>query len=436
MKDLLSSSVAFVLSALLNLATGVLAARLLGPDGRGELAVIVLWPQLVATIGIALVTDAVVHASADRTAPYPRIFASAMACALLLTVPLVALGLFIESFVYGHYQPEVAALGRLYLLYIPVTMLATFAAAIFQGSLNFVAWNALNVFVSAAYLCFITLLLLGEAVSLRGFAISSLLANGATLLLAFTLLAKRGWVGFRPDPALMRRFLIYGAPIAAAHLLIVAGERLDQAVISQLRGERELGLYAVALGMSGPILGLGALLGALVLPKVTHQTTLEGRVLVLARYLRLSVIAAFLGAIAVIVLAPLAVRILFGAAFLPAASLVQVIMLAVVPCVIRRLLAQAFKAYDKTRLVFRMELITVAIGAASLFVLVPWQGAMGAAWTYVIVNSFGAVYSIVLARKALGLKVRALFRVSADDWQLLRQELAGLRTRRDRGAVP
>ena len=212
MKDLLSSSVAFVLNALLNLATGVLAARLLGPDGRGELAVILLWPQLVASIGVALVTDAVVHASADRSAAYPRIFASAMACGVLLTVPLIALGLFIEPFAYRLYRPEVAELGRLYLLYIPLTMLATFSAAIFQGSLNFIAWNALTVFVNGTYLCFVLLLLAGEAASVGSFAVSSLLANSATLLLTIFLLAKRGWLGFRPDLALMRRFLIYGVP--------------------------------------------------------------------------------------------------------------------------------------------------------------------------------------------------------------------------------
>lgn len=436
MKDLFSSSIAFVLNALLSLGTGVLAARLLGPDGRGELAAIVLWPQLVGAIGVALVTDAVVHASANRSAPYPRIFSSAMACGLLLTIPLIALGLFIESFVYGHYRPEVGELGRLYLLYIPLTMLATFAAALFQGSLNFIAWNALNVFVSAAYLCFVLLLLAGEAVSVGSFAMSSLLANASTLLLAIFLLAKRGWIGFRPDPALMRRFLIYGAPIAAANLLIVAGDRLDQAFISQFRGELELGLYVVAIGMAGPIIGLGALLGALVLAKVASQETAQDRAIVLGHYLRFSIVVSLVGAIVVIVLAPLAVRLLFGATFLPAASLVQVIMLAAAPAVVRRLLAQAFKAHDKTRLVFRMEVVTIAIGGASLFALVPWLGATGAAWTYVIVNVFGAIYSLVLVRKALGLSARELLRPTAEDWKLLRRELSALRTGRTQGFDP
>lgn len=427
MKDLLSSSVAFVLNALLNLATGVTAARLLGPDGRGELAAIVLWPQLISAIGVALVTDAIVHASAGKSTPNPRIFASATACALLLTVPLVIVGLIVESFVYGHYRPEVAVWGRIYLLFIPLTMMATFSAAIFQGSQNFVVWNALTVSVNAGYLAFILLLLAIDGTSVEAFAAALLLANTATLVLAIYLLAKRGWVGLRPDPALMKSFLIYGAPIAVAHLVLALGDRLDQAVISQFRGERELGLYVVALGTAGPILGLGAMLGALVLPKIASQESPEGRARVLGQYLRLSIAIAGAATVALIILAPLLVRTLFGAAFLPAAPLMQVITLAAIPYVVRRLLGQAFKAHNETRLVARMEMAAVAVGAAALFALVPWLGVIGAAWSFVIVNLFGTIYAFVLVRKTLGFPARDLLRPTMEDWRYVLRELALLR---------
>ncbi|MGE0271052.1 MAG: oligosaccharide flippase family protein [Alphaproteobacteria bacterium] len=427
MKDLLSSSVAFVLNMLCNLATGVVAARMLGPDGRGELAVVILWPQLVSAVGVALVTDAVIHASAGKSVPFPRIFASAVTCALLLSVPLIAVGLAIESFVYGHYRPEIAELGRIYLIFIPLTMLTTFTAAIFQGNQDFVLWNTLGVSVNAGYLAFILLFLAIFGASVGTFAAASLLANGATLALAVVWLAKRGWVSCRPDPALMKRFLVYGAPIAVANFLLVLGERLDQAVIAQFRGERELGLYVVALGTVGPILGLSGMLGALVLPKVASQESPERRAIVLGRYLRLSIAISGLTTIVLIALAPLLIRILFGAAFLPAASLMQIVVLAAIPYVMRRLLGQAFKAHNKTRPVARTELTAVTVGAVSLLVLVPYLGVVGAAWSFVIVNLFGTIYSLILARKALGLSARDLLRPTMEDWRYVQREFGLLR---------
>jgi O-antigen/teichoic acid export membrane protein len=431
MKDLLSSSVAFVLNILCNLATGVVAARMLGPDGRGELAVVILWPQLVSAVGVALVTDAVIHASAGKSAPFPRIFASAVTCALLLSVPLIAVGLTIESFVYGHYRAEVAELGRIYLIFIPLTMLTTFTAAIFQGTQDFVRWNALGVSVNAGYLSFVLIFLAIFGASVGAFAAASLLANGATLALAVVWLAKRGWVGLRPDPALMKRFLIYGAPIAAANLLLVLGERLDQAVIAQFLGERELGLYVVALGTAGPILGLGAMLGALVLPKVANEQSPEMRAVVLGRYIRLSMVIAGLSTLALVTLAPFIVRILFGAAFLPAAPPMQIVVLAAIPYVMRRLLGQAFKAHDKTRLVARIELASVAVGAVCLFTLVPWAGIAGAAWAFVAVNLFATVYSLILARKLLGISARDLLYPTVEDWHFMLREFEAFRRNRN-----
>lgn len=427
MKDLLSSSLAFVLNALLNLATGVLAARMLGPDGRGELAVIVLWPQLIAVAGIALVTDAVVHASADSSASHKRIFASAAACALLLSVPLIAIGLGLESFVYDHYRPEVAAWGRLYLLFIPLTMLATFTAAIFQGSQSFGVWNALGVSVNLAYLSFVlaSLALFGAWVG--GFASASLLANATTLVVAIFLLAKRGWLGWRPDPRLMRNFVVFGGPLALAHLLLILGERLDQAVISQLHGERELGLYVTALGIIGPIFNLGGLFGSLVLPKVASQPDNDSRGRVLGRYLRLAVAAASLSMLIVIACAPILVRVLFGAAFEHSAIIAQIAALAVVPHMIRRLLSQSFKAYFKTRLVFRVEMAVLAADVVILLLLVPSLGAVGAAWAFVGVNIVGAFYALALTRKALNLSPFVLLRPSHEDFRHIRQEFATLR---------
>ena len=49
---LLLTAATNVILALLGLLTGILAARLLGPQGRGELAAIQAWPSFIATVAI------------------------------------------------------------------------------------------------------------------------------------------------------------------------------------------------------------------------------------------------------------------------------------------------------------------------------------------------------------------------------------------------
>ena len=55
-----------------NVATGLLAARLLLAEGRGELAALMLWPGLVAELGCLALSDAMLYRLASGASPATR----------------------------------------------------------------------------------------------------------------------------------------------------------------------------------------------------------------------------------------------------------------------------------------------------------------------------------------------------------------------------
>jgi len=57
---------------LANLASGLLAARLLLPEGRGELAIAILWPTTLAYLLLFGLSDAVLYYSANRQGGRPQ----------------------------------------------------------------------------------------------------------------------------------------------------------------------------------------------------------------------------------------------------------------------------------------------------------------------------------------------------------------------------
>ena len=70
-----------------NVATGLLAARLLLAEGRGELAALMLWPGLVAELGCLALSDAMLYRLASGASP-ARLVCGTM---LLLTAALCAI---------------------------------------------------------------------------------------------------------------------------------------------------------------------------------------------------------------------------------------------------------------------------------------------------------------------------------------------------------
>ncbi len=205
MKDVLASGIAYVALALTNVATGVLAARLLGPDGRGELAAVLLWPQLFAALTAIAVVDAVVYWIANKDVPHGRVLASAAALGLAIGIPTAAVGMALVPILYADYRPEVREIATLFFVYVPLGALALHAIGMFQGGLRLATWNLLRVLVNAFYLAFILVFLVLGLASVLSFATSLLLGNLAVLVLTVHLIQRAGWLGWRPDFALMKR---------------------------------------------------------------------------------------------------------------------------------------------------------------------------------------------------------------------------------------
>src|SRR5262249_21288164 len=109
-----------VLLAMIGLATSILAARLLGPAGRGELAAIQTWPAVVATVALLGLPDAVVYFTARRPDRGGSYLGSAMALALLASAPFMALGYLVMPLVLAAQSSEVVHAARWYLVIVPL----------------------------------------------------------------------------------------------------------------------------------------------------------------------------------------------------------------------------------------------------------------------------------------------------------------------------
>src|SRR6202030_2462068 len=68
--------------AVLGMVSGILAARLLGPHGRGELAAIQTWPSFIASLAMLGMPEAVVYYSARAPSTAGRYLGSAVMVAL------------------------------------------------------------------------------------------------------------------------------------------------------------------------------------------------------------------------------------------------------------------------------------------------------------------------------------------------------------------
>ncbi|OQY70090.1 MAG: hypothetical protein B6D44_16395 [Ignavibacteriales bacterium UTCHB2] len=230
---------------------GILIARLLGPNGRGELAGIVLWPNIIASIGLFGINTSIARKAASTENPgelvTPTIFLS-LTTALVTTFAAFLLipGLVAEKNFY------LLSLVNIYLLFITLNHISLNFTAIDQGTGNFTRMNLVRLLFYPIYLCLLILLWLTNSFTVKT-VIFALLAGNAVVS-SFVIMV--WWKSIRfPIKAGNIKTIItgswkFGSVNIVDHLYFYA----DQILLFTLLAPLDLGLYVVgssAAALSG-----------------------------------------------------------------------------------------------------------------------------------------------------------------------------------------
>lgn len=408
-----------------NVATGLLAARLLLAEGRGELAALMLWPGLVAELGCLALSDAMMYRLASGASPARLVCGTMLALTAALCAVLVPVGFAILPFVMPGHDADIVAAAWWYMaLYLPTYFLSLFAANMFQGQLDLVAWNVVRAVVPTLYLAGIVVLGLAIAPEAPEFAAANVAAMLASAALGGVLMARRGWLGLRASGTEARALVVYGAKAHAGEVLHSLRQKLDQAVVATMMTASDLGIYAVALTVANGPLILVQTIANIAFPKISAQETQEGKVVVFGRYLRLALV--LVAAIDVVLWATNAwiIPLLFGAPFAPAVHVANICLVGLLPFAAKLLCAAALKACDRALAIPRAELWGLVAVAPSLLVLVPAFGLAGAAASLVIAQGVTAVLLARRLGRELDMHPLRMMVPNAEDVRLLRAAIA------------
>jgi O-antigen/teichoic acid export membrane protein len=233
------------------IVSGVLAARILGVQDRGYLALIILFPTVLTQIGsLGLPLAATFELSRDGTRAAQVI--RTLARPLLVQVgALVTVQAAILAAVFWGDSDLVRTSALISLGAVPAMLVHIYSTAILQGRQRFLAFNVMRIVPATAYsAAVLAIFLVGEgdlqwvvigwiaalllsaaiaaAIALRGVALRSARSSGKSLrsMLRFGLKGLLGWT----------------SPIETF--------RLDQAVVGLFLSPAGLGLYVVGLAFA------------------------------------------------------------------------------------------------------------------------------------------------------------------------------------------
>ena len=361
----------------INVGTGVLTARVLLAQGRGELAAIILWPQFLAymlTLGVpvSLVYHIKRHPDMQEAFTAAALVVGVVMGLVAALVGVVGIPLWLHQ-----YSAADVLQAQLLMAIAPVGLVSVILFSAIQAREAFGYYNLFRYLNSILVLLALVLFALVGRLTVATAAWAYMLAGLPAFAWNLWWVRRHLRPSLRGARAAAVPLLHYGLRAWGSDLLGTVGDQLDRLLVVGLLAPFELGLYVVAQSLAGLVSFVPNAVIPVLLPKAAGRTTGEALSTVGHAAGRTCVAMLVLG-VPLFAVGDHVLRIVYGTTFAEAGTVFRLLLVAAVLSGVASVLSQAFLALGRPGIVTLLQGLAVATLAPLLLVFVPWLGLVGA----------------------------------------------------------
>jgi O-antigen ligase/O-antigen/teichoic acid export membrane protein len=378
--------------------SGPLVARMLGVDGRGELAGLLIWPAVLSAFGSLGIPAACTYFLSNQRAPGRNLLGEAYRLAAVQATALTAL-LAAILFVWVRGRPHDVQVAA-----IPITLLVAFVIAhsyglaFLQGQHRFTAFNICRTVPGALYAVAAIILFLMGIRRLEVITAAWVLIHLVAALAANGLVLAR----MRPDwtriAGLRRSLLAFGVRGLLGSISPVDSLPVDQAAIALFLSPAVLGLYVVGTAFTNLPRFLAQSVGMIAYPAIAAREGRDGRRLMWWFFWGVTLLNLG-GALVLILLMPVLIHVFYGSAFAGAIPIAQILLIGTTLVASRRVVVEGLRGLGRPGASTIAELSMypwLVVGAPLL--MLRW-GAPGLAAALSVAYGLSLLTAILLARQ-------------------------------------
>lgn len=367
------------LGLLCGVLTSLLSAWALGPAGRGDLLVVMLWPPVCATLVTFGLTQAHRYWAAKDPDCVSMLFSNAILFSLIVGLAALALAELIIPHLVGQRSPEVMRLVRIYLLNIPAALLQFLMIALLEGARRF-GWAGASRLITfaiqgAAYL----VLWLAGHLTVQTAALSAMAGQFAAMSLSVIAVSRELRPRWKPSWREWRSALNYGMRGYPGTVADFATLRMDQLLLGGLASSTAIGLYFVAVRLSEITAILAGSVADAVMPEVAASKHGERADNLLARSLRLTIYTHLAVLVPLWLAAPHILRFVYGESFHAAGGTLRILLFASVVLTAGGIAISGLNGFGHPGLSTIARTLSAIVTVVALLTLLPRYGIAGAA---------------------------------------------------------
>lgn len=376
--------------------------RVLAPEGRGLVASLSTWHMLLFTVGYLSLPIAVYNLYAGNKEKSEAFAGNALIAGLALGLMTVALawGAFQVFPVWFDNIPE--SLFLIILVGIPIFMVQQFHLSVLQIMGHLDVYN-----FSFLFTTIVNILLTGLALVMQSYnveyAVWILLSTWIiTFLYTSGQLFKRLNYKWSFDALLLRRMLKTGFVAHFASIVTLAAQRLDLIMVNSILGQREAGIYFLAIMLTGTMTIIPSAIQSILYPMLAEAEKGD-TVAISTRLARMTFLIMMLACLGMAILAWPAVRFVGGTAFMEAVPLILIMLPGVVLYSVPVVLAGLWNSMGIFKMLNLSSIFLLIIIVSADYFMISWFGLWGAAMSAFTVAFSAFLIHLYFLRTAAGI---------------------------------
>ena len=394
-KDTLVTFSTQIVTVILGIAAAIVIARVLGPEGKGAYALIILVPTVLVALGNLGIGIANVYFGGRKKYEINELASNSLIAALGLgIISSIAFLIYYHSFHPSFLRDADPFCLSLAVMVLPFGLLAMYFSYLLLGQQKINEYNFLHLFQGGVLTLLILALLLGAKTGLLGAC--SAWAGSVFLgaILSFWLVRRMTDIKWSFYPAPFKQSVKFGIQGYLGNVIQLLNYRLDMFLVAFFMNVTFVGYYSVAVALAEALWYFPAAVGVVVIartPGLTAEEANRSTPVICRNTLFLTLGAGVL----LFVLGKFIINLLFGSAFLAAAQPLWILLPGVVALSICKVLSNEITGRGKPMINTTAAGVSLAVNIPLNLLLIPSMGIAGAALASTISYTMTAVIVLV-----------------------------------------
>lgn len=388
-----ASTIAGLVQAVAAFVTGLLTARLLGPEGKGEYTVVVTWVLVAGWIASIGLGESLIHRGARHPDRRPGLVSTAWAAIAVLGLVAAAVIYVLAPYGLGEQRAElvdtmrIASIGVFGVIGLRCVNGLLTGAGLYVAAAGATSSHYVMVALALALVGAASTLDLGTAILVK------LVLLGLSTLIGFSIIVRSIGVA-KPSWGDGRALFSFGSRLHLFGLGELGAAQLDLAVLPAFVEADQIGYYAVAASTATVMVIVIGRLSGTVLGAAAAEPDLRRRAEIVETSIRIALWSSLIAGLCLFVGGGVVIEAVYGTDFAASTVPLRILVPGVVAWTTNRVASAALQAFDLPGRSSASMLVALAVTIVGLVALLPAHGIRGAAVTSTM--AYGAALTTTL----------------------------------------